>query len=193
MNEIAAGRFDSGLNVFSYFVSLFVFIFLFVIMLFPVLMLRLEAKASRIGAETHDEDKTDEKKTFIGKIWAHYQYGLRKSIPAKLFHSVMQFKYFWYSIIFILVDGKNAQISLFIILTFFYCCYYVIVRPFNYLIQNVVIILNEFAILLIAFLFCGFLEGGNPDKDLATTIIVLLSIDIIGCFIVGLGFQIYMI
>jgi hypothetical protein len=163
------------------------------VMLFPVLMLRLESKASKIVAENRDEEKNEEDKTFIGKIWAHYQYGLKKSIPAKLFHTIMQFKFFWYSIIFILIDGKNAQISLFIILTFTYCCYYVIVRPFNYFIQNVVAIVNECLVLLIAFLFLGFLENGNPDYDLAYTIIVLFSMDIIACFILGLGFQFYMI
>jgi hypothetical protein len=46
---------------------------------------------------------------------------------------------------------------------------------------------------VIAGLFCGFLEEGDPDKDLAFDIIIVFSIDIISCFILGLGFQIYLI
>jgi hypothetical protein len=153
----------------------------------------LESRASKDNADTKDEVTAEEEKSAVAKLWANYQYGLRKAVPAQLFYTTMQLKYFMYAIIFILIDGKEAQISLFIILTFVYCGYYVIVRPFDYMIQNVVVILNECFTLLIAFLFCGFLEDGDPDEDLATAIIVLFSIDIILCFILGFGFQMYLV
>jgi hypothetical protein len=79
------------------------------------------------------------------------------------------------------------------VVTFIYCCYYIAVRPFNYLIQNIVVILNECFIFAVAGLFCGFLSGGSPDENLALAIIILFSIDIIGCFMLGFGFQIYLI
>jgi hypothetical protein len=79
------------------------------------------------------------------------------------------------------------------VVTFIYCCYYAIVRPFNYQIQNIVVILNECLIFAIAGLFCGFLSEGDPNKDLAFAIIIVFSVDIIGCFMLGLGFQIYLI
>jgi hypothetical protein len=47
--------------------------------------------------------------------------------------------------------------------------------------------------LLIAVLFCGFLSEGNPSKNLASAIIIIFLIDIIGCFVLGLLFQIYLI
>jgi hypothetical protein len=67
------------------------------------------------------------------------------------------------------------------------------VRPFTYLIQNIVVILNECFILLIAGLFFGFLPEGDPDRDLAIDIIVIFIVDITICFILGFGFQIYLI
>ena len=193
INEIASGNFDTGLNGFSFFVSLFMLIFLFAVMLFPVLMVMLESRASKVSADTQDEVTAEEEKSVIAKLWANYQYGLRKVVPAQLFYTTMQLKYFLYAIIFILIDGKEAQISLFIILTFVYCGYYVIVMPFNYTIQNVVVISNECFILLIAFLFCGFLEDGDPDEDLATVIIVLFTINIVISFVLGFVFQIYLV
>jgi hypothetical protein len=181
------------LNGFSFFVSLLMLIFLLAVMLFPVMMVILESKASKVSADTQDEVTTEEDKTAVAKLWGNYQYGLRKAVPAQLFYTTMQLKYFMYAIIFILIDGKEAQISLFIILTFVYCGYYVIVRPFDYTIQNVTFILNEFFILLIAFLFCGFLEDGDPNEDLATVIVVLFTINIVMSFVLGFAFQVYLL
>jgi hypothetical protein len=59
--------------------------------------------------------------------------------------------------------------------------------------QNVVVIVNECIILLLAALFCGFLEDGWPNKDLSTAIIVIFTIDIIVCFAAGILFQVYLI
>jgi hypothetical protein len=113
MSEIAAANFKKGFSGASFLFSLVVIIFLFAVMLFPVLMVILEYRANKAGDETDDEDH-EEPKTFFGKIWAHYQYGLKKTIPAQLFYTTMQFKYFSYSIIFILIDGQLAQILTFI-------------------------------------------------------------------------------
>ena len=93
----------------------------------------------------------------------------------------------------ILVDDKVIQISSFIAVTFIYCIYYAKVRPFTYTIQNIVVIINECFILLIAGLFCGFLPEGDPDRSLAIDIIVIFIVDITVCFILGFGFQIYLI
>jgi hypothetical protein len=189
MNEIAAANFDTGFNIFSFAFSICVLGSLFGVMLFPVLMVifRLRAK-QKDGNDSQDEDST-----FFGKIWANYKYGLKETIPAQVFYTTLQFKFFCYSIIFVLVDGKEAQIALFIILTFVYCAYYAIVRPFIYLVQNIVVTLNEGFIFLIAFLFCGFLKDGDPDEDLAMAIIVLFSINIVVGFVLGFGFQAYLL
>jgi ABC-type transport system involved in cytochrome bd biosynthesis fused ATPase/permease subunit len=73
-------------------VSLLVLIFLVVVMLLPVLMVILESKANKVSDKDHEENH-EQKKTFINKIWAHYQYGLRKATPAHLFFATTQFKY----------------------------------------------------------------------------------------------------
>ena len=52
---------------------------------------------------------------------------------------------------------------------------------------------NECFILFLAALFCGFLEDGTPDGNLAIAIIVIFSIAIIGSFITGFLFQIYLV
>jgi hypothetical protein len=94
VNEVAACRFDTILNIFSYFVSLIVLIFLFALMLFPVLMLALEFRANKKGTGTQDGEIDEKVKTIIDKIWTHYRYGLRKTIPSQLFYTTTQFKYF---------------------------------------------------------------------------------------------------
>jgi hypothetical protein len=55
-------------------------------------MVILESKANKVNDENCDENHV-EKKTFVDKIWAHYQYGLKKPIPAQLFYTTTQFKY----------------------------------------------------------------------------------------------------
>jgi hypothetical protein len=188
INEIAAGNFGSGFDALSFFVSVIVLMSLFGVMLFPVLMVLLRHKAKRDGNDFQLHEKT-----FFGKIWANYRYGLKETILAELFYATLQLKFFCYSIIFILVDGKEAQIVLFILVTIVYCGYYAVVRPFNYLIQNIVVTLNECFTLLIAFMFCGFLKDGDPNEDLATAIIVLFTINIVIGFVLGLGFQLYLL
>jgi hypothetical protein len=66
-------------------------------------------------------------------------------------------------------------------------------RPFHYFIQNLVVMVNECFILFLAALFCGFLEDGTPDKNLAAAIIAIFSIAIIGTFIIGFIFHVYLI
>jgi hypothetical protein len=192
MSEIAAVNVKNGFSAISFVFSVVVIIFLFAAMLFPVLMVILEYRAKKHDDETDEEDDEEEPKLFFGKIWAHYQYGVKKTIPAQLFYTAMQFKYFCYSIIFILIDGQLAQIALFIIVTFAYYNFYLIVRPFKFVTQNVVVIFNETIILIIAGLFCGFLEDGWPNQDLATTIIIIFAIDVVACFTLGIIFQIYL-
>jgi hypothetical protein len=90
VNEIAGRRFDTILNICSYCVSFIVLIFLFVLMLFPVLMLELEYRAK---VQTHNGEAAEEENTIIAKIWAHYRYGLRKTVASQLFYTTTQFKY----------------------------------------------------------------------------------------------------
>jgi hypothetical protein len=94
MSEIAAGKMDTGLNGLSYLLSLFILVCLFAIMLFPVLMVTLEYNAKIASDETQDEIDEEKPKTFFAKIWTHYQYGVRKTIPAQLFYTTLQLKYF---------------------------------------------------------------------------------------------------
>lgn len=192
MNEIASGNFDTTLNGFSYIISLFALVLLVLQMLFPILMVYIERRR-KVDEEDQVMEKTDEEKTILAKIIANYQFGFKKTILAQLFFTALQFKYFCCSIIFILIEDKNVQISLFIIMISAYCIYYVIARPFNYLIENIALIFNEFFLLFISFMFLGFLEDGDQNEGLATTIIVLFTIDIIISFIVGFGFQIYLL
>jgi hypothetical protein len=192
MSEIAAANLPNGFSAISFLFSVVVMFFLFAAMLFPVLKVILEYRAKNHDDET-DEEEGEDPKLFFNKIWAHYKYGVKKTIPAQLFYTAMQFKYFCYSIIFILIDGQLAQIALFIIVTFAYYNFYLIVRPFKFVIQNAVIIVNECIILVIVALFCGFLEDGWPNQDLATAIIIIFSIAIIGSFTLGIVFQIYLI
>jgi hypothetical protein len=94
VNEIAACRFDTILNICSYCISFIVLILLFALMMFPVLMLALEFRANRKGTATQDGEIDEEEKTVIDKIWTHYRYGLRKTVPSQLFYTTTQFKYF---------------------------------------------------------------------------------------------------
>jgi hypothetical protein len=57
-------------------------------------MVTLQYKANKTSDETQDEIDEEKPKTFFAKIWAHYQYGVRKTIPAQLFYTTMQLKYF---------------------------------------------------------------------------------------------------
>jgi hypothetical protein len=193
VNELAAFKFKTFLNIGSLFVSLIVLFFMFAVMLFPLLMLKLESRANKIGVDAQEEEKYEKEKTFIGKIWASYQFGVRKTTHARLFYTTLQFKYLLYSAIFVLIDRKLVQILSFILLTLTYCIYYCIVKPFKYPIQNTVIIINEFFILLLACLFCGFLSDSDPDDNLAIAIIVIFSFDIIGTYLIGFIFQVYLI
>jgi hypothetical protein len=196
MGEVAAVNLKNGFSAISFLFSLVVLIFLFAVMLFPVLKVILEYRAKKHNDETDEEEQDnedEEPKLFFNKIWALYKYGVKKTIPAQLFYTAMQLKYFCYSIIFILIDGQLAQIAFFIIVTFVYYNLYLIVRPFKFVTQNVVVIVNETIILIVAGLFCGFFEDGWPNQDLATAIIVIFAIDVVACFTLGIIFQIYLI
>jgi hypothetical protein len=93
VNEVAARRFDTILNICSYSVALFMLIFLFALMLFPVVMLFLESRVNKVDVRTNDEVAGGEEIAALSKIWDHYRYGLRKAILAQLFYTTTQLKY----------------------------------------------------------------------------------------------------
>lgn len=52
---------------------------------------------------------------------------------------------------------------------------------------------NEFVVLLCAFLMVAFLDNGQQRTGFATAIILLFSTTIIGSFVISIIFQVYMI
>jgi ABC-type multidrug transport system fused ATPase/permease subunit len=150
------------------------------------------SKAVEEESETKVEELDMPKhRTFFEKIWRNYINGFRRNILARLFYTFLLFKQLCYAIIFVFVTGKEAQLSLFIIATFFYLLYIIIVRPFEHLVQNIISLVNEFIVLLCAFLMIAFLDDGEQKTGFATAIIVLFSITIIGSFVISIIFQIY--
>ena len=194
LNDIAMANFKTGLNGFSFILSIFVLIFFVVLMITPILLvIKMKGYKSK---EEEPETKPDElenfkERTFLEKIWRNYTNGLRRNIFARLFYTFLLFKQLCYAIIFVFVTGKEAQLSLFIIATFFYLMYIIIVRPFEHLVQNIISLINEFIVLLCAFLMIAFLDDGEQKTGFATAIIVLFSITIIGSFVISIIFQIY--
>lgn len=144
INDIASANFKTGLNGFSFIVSIFVLIFFVLLMIAPILLI---VKARLTESTENDNEKDTEEheqreglreRTFFEKLQKNYTNGLRRNIFARLFYTCLLFKHLCYAIIFVLVSGKEAQLALFISTTFFYLLYIIIVRPFKYLIQNVI-------------------------------------------------------
>lgn len=99
---------------------------------------------------TEENSEADNTKnlTFWDKIWRNYTSGFRQHDAAKLFYSFFLCRQFFYGMIFVVVAGKESQLTLFIITTFGYLAYLVAVRPFEYSVQNIVAIGNEFVVLV---------------------------------------------
>lgn len=144
LNDIAAANFKTGLNVFSFILSIFVLIFFVLLMIAPILFLIKKRLTKSIEddqekeTEEREEQEEPRQRTFLEKIWRNYTNGLRKNIFARLFYSCLLFKHICYAIIFVLVSGKEAQLALFISATFFYLLYIILVRPFEHLVQNII-------------------------------------------------------
>lgn len=191
VNEIAGGNLDTGVTSISFFMSLIVITVLFTMMAFPVLMALKErsspAAVSVEGMEAHAS------RNFIQKIWANYKSGFKDTLLARIFYTVLLGKFFLYSLNFIFVDSGVAQIILFLIITGGFAGYLAVARPFKYLIQNILFIVNELVLVFIGFLMFGFVDNDDPSEGLADFIMLVFTVDILASFAVGFAFQAYLL
>jgi len=167
LNEIAAFETDSSFKAVSFVFSLLSFLILIVIAFLPVISLLMK--------------KT--KKNFFS--------GLRDSWAAKIFYTTVMVKFLSFSIIFILIDLKEVQISSFLLVLFISCTYLVQIRPFAVTMSNIIAIMNEGILFFIGLLMISFLESSLNHDSLPKVIVYVMSANIIICFALAIVSQLY--
>ena len=167
LNEIAAFEVGSGFKAVSYVFSVIIFCLLLLAAFLPIISL------------------------LKGKVEKHFFNGLRDSWRAKLFYTSVMIKFLSYSIIFILISSKEAQLTCFFVVTLLSSVYLVHTRPFEIQISNIMIIMNEGMLLLIGLLMIAFMDDNADHKSLAKIIMGAFSANILICFVLALGSQIY--
>ena len=190
LNEFSAEYWETDLLTFSFFVSVFFFTLLILIGLLPVLFLF----SKNLGLGEEDEEENAWWKTFLKSIRAPFWNGIRDDKIARLFYTVVWAKYFIFAMFLILSDKPKVQIAFIIIASVLYFAYLVIVRPFNYLIQNIAAIANQGVTVFVTFLFIGF-TGDSPSDEhgLAKTIGSFLGVSIVLTAALGFLFQGYLL
>lgn len=203
LNDIAGGNFDTAFNLISFIVSLIVLALMFIMAATPIILIlmkmQMKKNTNEKDAEKENKDKrpiknvalTETQKWIFKKLWDSYMGGLRESIFAHIFYSLLLSKYFVYAIIFILIDEGKTQLIVFIILSAIFLAYLVGARPFNHFVPNILAIANEFVILLVVLLMTDFIDNDSPSESISDAITYLLAISIIVSFIVCIAFMIY--
>lgn len=203
LNDVTAGNFSTAFNLISFILSLLVLVLLFIMAIIPIVLILMKELTNNSNADK-DMKKEDNiiqekqnlmlreaQKWLFNKLWNTYMGGLRKSIFAQVFYSLLLSKFFIYAIIFILIDEGKTQLIVFIILTALFLVYLIAARPFNHFIPNIIAIANEFIIVLVVLLMTEFIDNDNPSGDISDAITYLLAISIILSFIVCIAFMIY--
>ena len=167
LNEIAAFETGSGFKAVSFVFSLLSFLLLIVIAFLPMVSLLM---------------KKTEKNFFSG---------LRDSWAAKIFYTTVMVKFLAFSIIFILINQKEVQLSFFLLVIFLSCTYLVKIRPFDIPMSNIIAIMNEGMLFFIGLLMILFLESSLNHDSLSKFIIYTLSANIIICFGLAIVSQLY--
>lgn len=141
LNDIAAANFKTGLNGFSFILSIFVLIFFVLLMMAPILFVIKKKTSSQVSDDLEpkvDENDKSLETTFFEKLSRNYTNGFKRNTFARIFYSILLFKHLCYAIIFVLIPHKKAQLSLFIVCTSSYLSYIIFVRPFEHLTQNII-------------------------------------------------------
>ena len=167
LNEIAAFETSTGFRAFSFVFSLLSFLILIVVALLPVISMWMKKR----------------EKNFFS--------GLKESWKAKIFYTIVMVKFLVFSMIFILLDFKEIQLSSFLLVLIISCTYLVKIKPFVIPISNTMVIMNEGMLLLVGLLMISFLDSALSHSIQAKIIIYALSANIIICFCLAIISQLY--
>lgn len=177
---------STGLNVFSFILSIVFFILMIILMLFPLFLLR--KTQSEILEITVNTDKL----SFFKKLTNNYVKGLKLTRMARLYNFVFIFRRLILAILIVCSDKKEVQLIVFIVLNVLFTTYMALVRPFTYKTQNFIALFNELILLVCCFWMFSFFATGDAKSAVGILMIVLFSINIVVCFTVAFIFQIYL-
>ena len=187
INDMAGRDTSTGLNIFSFILSIIFFILMIVLMLFPLLLLcKQQTKLLEIS-----QDK-DNLKGFFSKLTYNYMKGLKLTRGARLYNFVFILRRLILAILIVWADNKTTQLVIFILLNVGFTIYMIVIRPFVYKTQNFIGIFNEIILLVCCFLMFAFFDTGSVKTGVGILMIVLFSTNIIIWFSVSFLFEIYL-
>lgn len=203
--DMIAANFSSAMTRASFAISILFFIFMIGLICLPFILMWTRAtwmnKIKKIEQGVADENGQKEEEVvndydaptcihwIIERLWLSYTYGFKANNYARAYFAIFMMKQLCYAIIFVCISNSTAQVVLFIITTFTYLLYLVVVRPFEYIIQNIVAIGNQVIVLICGFLMIEILETGHMSRP--AVMIALFTFSIVCTLVISILFSVY--
>ena len=128
LNEIIGGNFDTSLNRFSFIFSLWAFVILLLISVAPILLLRYKSKTKVTDIQAEEI----EIKGLIEKIKSTVVYGLKETKASQVYISVYLIRRILVAVVLVIINAKEAQLTLYVFICIWYLWYLGIWRPFKF-------------------------------------------------------------